>query len=249
MKLRFREAVVWKHSIMAISKVIEEANFKISRDGLRLRAMDPSGVVLVDFHIPSDAFSEFEAPDEEVIIGLNTSELAKVLKRAKKGDELVLETRHRDRLDIYLEGRGSRRFSLPSIELSYQEIPEIDIEETFKCKILPRVFKDVIRELEPISDSVELYSPINSDTLYVRARGDIAEAEVVLSASSGMLAEYESRDEARSKYTLKYLRDILTAAYVAELLSLGFGVETPLRMGFDISGGGLMLFYVAPRTD
>jgi len=248
LKLKFREAVIWKYSITAISRIVGEASFKISEDGLRLRAMDPSGVALVDFYVPRDAFYELEVPGE-IVIGVNMEDFAKILRRARKGDELVLEVLGESKLGVYLEGRGSRRFILPSIELSYQEVPEISFEESFRCKILPKMFKDIVRELEPVSDAIELYAPEGKGTLYIKAQGEIAEAEVVLSASTGALIEYESTGEARSKYTVDYLIEIAIASQAAETLSLGLGVETPLRMAYELPHGGMLQFYVAPRTD
>lgn len=249
MKLSFREATIWKYAISAISKIIEEASFRITEEGLRLKAMDPSAVVLVDFYIPREAFSVFEV-EREITIGANMEELAKILRRARKGDELVLEPIPGGHLKIVFEGKGSRSFRIPGIELSVQEIPEISFEETFKCKIMPKMFKDVIRELEPVSDSVEFYSPVDSGILYLRAQGEIAEAEIELSAASGALIEYESSGEARSKYTVEYLVDISAAAQAAaEVLSIGLGVETPLRLTYELPYGGKLEFYVAPRTD
>jgi proliferating cell nuclear antigen len=249
LKLSFREATIWKYAISAISKIIEEASFRITEEGFRLKAMDPSAVVLVDFYIPREAFSVFEV-EREITIGANMEELAKILRRARKGDELVLEPIPGGHLKIVFEGKGSRSFRIPGIELSVQEIPEISFEETFKCKIMPKMFKDVIRELEPVSDSVEFYSPVNSGILYLRAQGEIAEAEIELSAASGALIEYESSGEARSKYTVEYLVDISAAAQAAaEVLSIGLGVETPLRLTYELPYGGKLEFYVAPRTD
>jgi proliferating cell nuclear antigen len=249
LKLSFREATIWKYAISAISKIIEEASFRITEEGFRLKAMDPSAVVLVDFYIPREAFSVFEV-EREITIGANMEELAKILRRARKGDELVLEPIPGGHLKIVFEGKGSRSFRIPGIELSVQEIPEISFEETFKCKIMPKMFKDVIRELEPVSDSVEFYSPVNSGILYLRAQGEIAEAEIELSAASGALIEYESSGEARSKYTVEYLVDISAAAQAAaEVLSIGLGLETPLRLTYELPYGGKLEFYVAPRTD
>lgn len=248
MRFKFRDATIWKYSMIAISKIIEEASFKVTRDGVKLRAMDPSGVALVDFYIPSDAFYEYEISGD-ILIGVNMEEFARILRRAKRGDELLLEVLQDGRLGIHLEGKGSRRFILPSIDLSYQEVPEISFDETFRCKTLPKLFKDVVQELEPISDSAELYAPDGSDTLYLQARGEIAEAEVALSASSGALIEYESLGEARSKYTVGYLVDIVTASQVSEVMRIGFGVETPLHIIYELPQGGTLQFYVAPRTD
>ncbi|MEM0218323.1 MAG: DNA polymerase sliding clamp [Desulfurococcaceae archaeon] len=248
LKLRFRDAVVWKYSIVAISKIIEEANFKATSDGIKLRAMDPSAVVLVDFYIPSSAFYEYDISGD-VVIGLNMEELAKMLRRARKGDELVLEVLPGGRIGISLEGRGFRRFVLSSIELSYEEPPEISFEETFTGKILPKLFKDVIKELEPISDTIEFYAPPDEGKLILRAESEIAEAQIELSSASGALIEYTSTSEAKSKYTLDYFVDIVAASQVAETLSLGFGVETPIRLTYELPLGGKLEFYVAPRTD
>ena len=246
-RVRFRDATTWKYAILAISKIIEEASFKISEEGIKLRAMDPSGVALVDFYIPSEAFSEYDVK-YETILTTSIGDLARILRRARRGDELVLEI-EADKLGIVFEGKGKRTFILPSLESTYQELPEISFEETFKCRMLPRVFKDTIRELEPISDAVELYAPGSSDVLYVKAQGEIAEAEITLSQSSGAIIEYESTGEARSKYTIGYLIDITIALPVSDVLDLGFGVETPLRMTYELPLGGKLQFYVAPRTD
>lgn len=248
MRLRFREAVVWKYSIVAISKIVEEASFKITSEGLRLRAMDPSAVVLVNFYIPSNAFYEYDIQGD-ITVGLNMEEFAKMLRRAKKGDELVLEVLPGGGVGVLLEGRGSRKFVLSSIELSYEEPPEISFEETFRGKLLPKLFKDVIKELEPISDTVEFYAFPGEGTLMLKAESEIAEAQIELTAASGALIEYDSTGEARSKYTIDYLVDIVVASQVAETLSLGFGMETPIRLTYELPLGGKLEFYVAPRTD
>ncbi|MEM4061517.1 MAG: DNA polymerase sliding clamp, partial [Desulfurococcaceae archaeon] len=122
-------------------------------------------------------------------------------------------------------------------------------EETFTGKILPKLFKDVIKELEPISDTIEFYAPPDEGKLILRAESEIAEAQIELSSASGALIEYTSTSEARSKYTLDYFVDIVAASQVAETLSLGFGVETPIRLTYELPLGGKLEFYVAPRTD
>jgi proliferating cell nuclear antigen len=83
----------------------------------------------------------------------------------------------------------------------------------------------------------------------LKAQGEIAEAEIELSAASGALIEYESKGEAKSRYTVDYLVDVLAAAQAAEVLSIGFGIETPLRLTYELPYGGKLEFYVAPRAD
>ncbi|MEM1643200.1 MAG: hypothetical protein QXS70_02230 [Desulfurococcaceae archaeon] len=56
----FSDARVWKYAIASISNIIEEASFIINSEGLKLRSLDPSKVVLVDYTIPHTGFEEFE---------------------------------------------------------------------------------------------------------------------------------------------------------------------------------------------
>ncbi|MEM3926747.1 MAG: DNA polymerase sliding clamp [Desulfurococcaceae archaeon] len=247
MRIRFRDAIVWRYAFVAISKIIEEATLNFSPNGLKLRAMDPSAVALIDLAIPVESFTEFDIPGE-VNIGLNMEEFAKVLKRARKGDELVLEIGER-KISVIFEGKGIRRFTIPSIETTLQEIPEISFEVAFRGKILPKVFKDVVRELEPISDVIEFHVPGDGDKLIIRASSEIGNAELELSTSSGSLLECEILGEASSKYTLDYLIDISTASQVSEFLLMEFGNETPIRLVYELPNGGKLEFYVAPRTD
>ncbi|MEL9909230.1 MAG: DNA polymerase sliding clamp [Desulfurococcus sp.] len=249
MRLKFRDAVAWRYAITSISKIIDEASFRISgEDGLLLKAMDPSTVVLVEFAIPKEAFSEYSV-EGELVVGVRMDELAKVLKRARRGDELVLEVLEDGRLSIVFEGRGIRRFTLPSIELTYEEIPEVSFEVGFKGKLLPKLFRDIVREVEPISDSIEFSTSKDSDKLTVSSRSEIAEAEIELSASDGALIEYQVLSDARAKYTIDYLVDISVASQAAELMEIEFGNGTPLKLTYEIPGGGRLVFYVAPRED
>jgi len=44
--------------ITEVSNLIDEAAFKITEEGISMRAMDPSRVVLVDLNLPAEIFSK-----------------------------------------------------------------------------------------------------------------------------------------------------------------------------------------------
>lgn len=248
-RLRFRDATVWKYSIVAISKIIEEAAFVINEDGLRLKAIDPSSTILVDFYIPSSAFSEYALEGAEHVISVNMEDLARILKRAGKNDELVLSVTEISKLGVILEGRGSRKFVLPALESRAEEMPEIEFEIAFSGAMLSSMFKQIVKEMKPISDVIEFEANSEDQKLYVRATGEIANAEHEIDLASGVLIEYELKNSARSKYSSEYLADIATAAPAAENVRIGFGDETPILIDFVLPYGGSLKFYVAPRGD
>jgi proliferating cell nuclear antigen len=85
--LKVSDAKLLRDMATAISILVDEATFKIDSDGLKLRAMDPSRVAMIDFEWPKSIFQEYVCT-EPTKICLNISELLKLLKRAGK-DETI----------------------------------------------------------------------------------------------------------------------------------------------------------------
>src|SRR3989304_2391782 len=55
-KLKVSDAKLLRDMVTAISILVDEATFKIDPDGLKLRAMDPSRVAMIDFEWPKTVF-------------------------------------------------------------------------------------------------------------------------------------------------------------------------------------------------
>ncbi|MDH7477362.1 MAG: DNA polymerase sliding clamp, partial [Candidatus Bathyarchaeota archaeon] len=86
-KIKMADAKLLRDMVTAISILVDEATFKVDSDGLKLRAMDPSRVAMVDFEWPKTIFDEYTAT-EPTKMCINISELLKLLKRAGK-DEVI----------------------------------------------------------------------------------------------------------------------------------------------------------------
>src|SRR3972149_9537634 len=76
-------------SISTIAELIDEGIFKISKEGISLIAADRAMVAVVDFHLSSSAFEQYDF-DKEQAIGLNISNLLAVLRRVAGSDKLTL---------------------------------------------------------------------------------------------------------------------------------------------------------------
>jgi proliferating cell nuclear antigen len=75
-KLKVSDAKLLRDMATAISILVDEATFKIDAEGLKLRAMDPSRVAMIDFEWPKSLFQEYVST-EPTKICLNISELLK----------------------------------------------------------------------------------------------------------------------------------------------------------------------------
>ena len=133
-KLKVSDAKQLRDMATAISILVDEATFKIDLEGLKLRAMDPSRVAMIDFEWPKSIFQEYVCT-EPTKICLNISELLKLLKRAGKDEavELALDDKT-GRLLVSVSGKYSRNFTMPTLEASEEEVPTPKISFNVKAK-------------------------------------------------------------------------------------------------------------------
>src|SRR3989344_1451324 len=81
--------------IDAVSQIIDEGLFRITKDGMRLVAADRAMVAVIDLNIKASAFDSYTC-DSDVSAGLNLQNLLTILKRAGNEDRLVLGLNSKD---------------------------------------------------------------------------------------------------------------------------------------------------------
>lgn len=246
MKLVFFDARVWRYLMSAISKVIDEGVFTVSRDeGLRFRAMDPSHVILLDMRFPPDSFEVFDI-DGERSIGVNFEDLAKVLRRARKEDRLELEA-DETTFTITLSGRGTRKFSLPILDISGENIPEPQLEYKAHVKVMSDIYRDTIKDVELVGDVLRLRA--TPDEFRVLSSSEFGDAEIIFSMESGSLLELEAEDTQEASYTLEYFSDLSGASRVADTVTIKFSSDMPVQVDHELPQGAYFGFLVAPRVE
>lgn len=247
MKFRFGSAKTWRYVISSISKVIDEGVFVFSEDGVKFKAIDPSKIMLIDLFVPKESFTEYEVAKEEAI-NVNMEDLAKILKRVTRNDELAIEAKEGG-IAVSLIGRGVRTFLLPSLEASYEEVPELNLTFTVRAKMSPNTFREIVKELKPIGDTIEFSTKGSEKRMIVRSFSDIVEAKVILSVEDGSLMELEADEDATSAYGIDYLSEITPVTQVAEEFKFEYGSEIPCKLSFALPYGGRIVFYIAPRIE
>lgn len=248
MRLRFKDASLWQRVVASVEKIIEEGVLIVATNGLSLRALDASHVSMVDMFFPSSAFEDYEVSAKEEV-GVSFKLLAQVLKRARKEDELILETKD-NKIIIEFAGRGRRIFTIPSIYLNAPSLGEPRIAFTTSAKMLGSTFEEVISILESLSDTIELRSVAGERRLIVSGRGDrVRSVEIALSVEDQTLLEMEAESDDRASYSTEYFSYVLPAASVAEMVTIRFTEDAPVRIDLEYAGGGRLTVYVSPKSD
>ncbi len=248
MRIRVEDSKVWKDSIGAISNLIDEVNFEFEEDGIEMKAMDPSHVALADFRLSADAFAEYEL-DKSLKLGVDLAEMDKIMSRAKKNDEFVMEfDESENRLRLEFRGGSTRRFSLPVLEIEDEELPEPELEFTASVEISAGAISEGLKDAALVGDNVRF--EISEDRFLMKIESDTGSAEMELSAGDNDLKEIDVEEPSEAMYNIGYLEDMFKGASSNDIVQVNHGLDLPIQIIFDIAeGDGHLKFLLAPRVE
>ncbi|MEM1537199.1 MAG: proliferating cell nuclear antigen (pcna) [Candidatus Nezhaarchaeales archaeon] len=243
-KIITQDPKTWRNIIEALSTLIDEAVFTFTAEGVKLRAMDPSRIAMVDLTLAKSYFEDYVC-DAETHVGVNLNELGKIMKRAA-GDKLEVEAVE-GRLRVTFKGKVRRSFSIPLLDLGYEELPTPNISFNVEAKMLADAVKEALKDAELVSDYVKVEASINTLSFY--ASSDRGEASASFVKEEGALLDLNVKEPSKALYSLSYLSDMMKAAAASEIVTLRFSTDMPLSLAFEIPQGGKITYYLAPRLE
>ena len=244
-KVAYSDASVFKSLIEMLSKMLDEIVLTFREDGIRIRAMDPANIALVDVYYPKEAFTEYEL-EEESECGVNLAVVSRLLKRVKRGERLEIKVED-ESVELSVTGIVKRSYVVKNFEVVKPEIPEAILTFKSKVTLLADPLKQALKDLEIIGDQVVLelnskekmllvYSP--SETRYV----------MKITSSSGAVIDIISEEDSKSTYSVDYMLNVISLTNVADTVTLEFSSEMPLRLQFTLIGEGRVEYLLAPSA-
>ncbi len=243
---KLSDTKLFVNAVSTIGELIDEGVFNLNKDGISFIAADRAMVSVVDFKMSSTAFDEYNL-DSEQRIGLNITNLLSVLKRVGADDKMTLNLQD-SKLEIKLEGKSKRRFVVPLLDISQEEIPPIQqLEFQALAEVKPHILESGIEDADIISDAVSLEA--TNDKFIMRAEGDVSKAELELERGSESLLNLETNSPVKSRYPIDYLKKMVKAAKIADSATVRLGQDYPMKLEFKAGDKASMSFILAPRVE
>ncbi|OYT68119.1 MAG: proliferating cell nuclear antigen (pcna) [Candidatus Wolframiiraptor sp. EX4484-121] len=249
-RMRLPSADYFSDLMKAIQAVVDEGTFKISQDGMRLIAMDPAHISLVDFELSSSAAEEY-ACEGELQMTISISELMKFLKRAKKGESLTLSyDEDAKKLELTLvDATGSREkiFTLNTLETVEARSVTPRLSFDAKARVSVDVVRDAVRDSGVVSDYVKI--TINPDAVIFLAKGELGTVQTKLSKMGAAVYEIEADKEVWAHFSINYLDKIVKpASSLSDEVVMQLSTNKPIKLSFPIPSGRLE-YLIAPRIE
>lgn len=130
-KTKTGEAYVIKVLAELLSQNLKDGCFEVDDSGISLRQMDKNRRTLVDLDLLSDNFNMYHLKSEitKISMGLNLSQLHKLLKTIKKKDQMILkiDSNEKNNLSIITIPKEVSRKTTSSICIQNRQSIDIDL--------------------------------------------------------------------------------------------------------------------------
>ncbi|NLM30547.1 MAG: DNA polymerase sliding clamp [Methanomicrobiales archaeon] len=239
------DADIFRESIDAIAALVTECRLHTAEDHIRTRAVDTANVAMISLDLQSTAFNSFSATAGEA--GLDITKMKNIIGMMGKGDALALNLIDEDRkLELNF---GGYRYSITLLDVNTirkdPNPPAIDLPG--KAVLRGDALNNAIKAASVISDKIALGIDPEAMTFYMEAEGDTDHIKLALGEDELIAL---NPVQARSLFSLDYLKDMGRVMARAEEVEVHLGIDHPVRFTFDIAdGNGHVEYLLAPRIE
>ncbi|WP_224332951.1 DNA polymerase sliding clamp [Haloprofundus halobius] len=230
-------------TLAPVGTLVDECRIHLDEDGLRISAMDPATVGVVELDLDASAFESYEA--DGGVVGVDVDRLNDVVGMADAGQLVHLE------LD---EGTRQLRIRIGGLEYTLalvdpdaiRQEPDLDTLDLPATAVVEgRQFGRAITAAEMVSNHVAIGIDESGENLYVDAEGDVDTVRYELTSED--LVDLEVAP-AHSLFSLDYLADMNRVVPSDAAVTLELGEEFPMRLSYEFAdGSGAVLYFLAPR--
>jgi len=225
--IELKNVELWRKTLGAISCFIPEGNFRFNENGISLRAMDPSQIVLVDMHMGVKIFDKFDI--EPTFVGMDVEELSKIMNRSMPQDKLLMDLNDSE-LTVKLDGELHRQFKLPLIDVADDEVELPKAEYDAKIEITARILKEALKDANLFGSSVVF--KIKKGQFFIEAKGQ--QGVMSTAAKKTKAISVKANGEVVSKYSLNYLSNIVKEADSDKKITLEIKTDSPMKVSYKI---------------
>lgn len=235
----------FREAIDAVAALVTECRLHIDENGVRTRAVDTANVAMVSLELDTDAFETYEATPAE--IGLDIAKMKNIIGMMGKDDILSLnlaEGGHKLELAF-----GSYQYSVTLLDVNTirKDPNPPTIELPGRVDLAGSALFSAIKAADVISDKIALGIDPKADIFYMSAEGDTD--HIKLELTRGQVIALDAV-EARSLFSLDYLKDMGKVMGRAEKITIALGVDHPVKFLFDLADGkGRVEYLLAPRIE
>jgi len=243
--LRLDNPSILKQTMAVLSDFITEATFSVDKSGIKLIAMDPANICMVNLLILPSTFSEYSVEQKKEVT-LNLSYLQQALNRARSSDAVTLSL-EQNKLKLTILGKSTKRFFIPLLEKEGKERSAPDLEFSSKIEMDADEFRDYVDDASIVGDAITF--EVGEDKLNITAGETGSRVHIDVKKDSDAVVKFERKKGAKSIFAADYLKKIANSAKLTDTVVLNLSNDYPIKLDFKALNKLQMQFILAPRIE
>ena len=245
-RLVYGNASKFKYIAQTLAKISDEGVLSVGMDSLKVWIMSPDKTSMGILDSPSLSFDEFSV-EEETRLLIRMDELNKIVKRATRNDEIVMEYKPEEQVvEVVLRDRKSgvdRAFIIPVIPPSPPEMKDISMEATATFTLMADDFKAVIQDVKTVSDVMVFEA--DEDKVVVSASGEGRDYRWVMREGAPLI-DLQVEEPTKSSYSSQAMEVSTKPVGAADNVRVSYATDYPMKIEFTFPNGEKLYLYVAP---
>ena len=233
----------------ALKDILLETNITFEKDGIKIINMDKSHTILVHLHLQNDNFEFYECKKDKIIIGVNMFHLFKLINTIDSDDTLSVYIESEDYNDgivehlvLKFENKQKEQCKIQKLKLiepDHEELKIPDVKFSSIINLPSNDFQKIIRDLNCISDKLEIKSVGNE--LIFKCSGQFASAEIrriESDGSMGFILKQDSSKIIQGEFSLKNLGYFIKCTNLCQQIEIYLENDLPLVVKYNVASLG-----------
>ncbi|HJJ95737.1 MAG TPA: DNA polymerase sliding clamp [Methanocorpusculum sp.] len=241
------KADIFRETIDAVSALVNECRLHIDANGFRTITVDTSNVAMVSLELNKDAFDTYNVSADPIEVGLDIEKIRSMMGMIGKAETISLDL---DDAGKKLKlSFGGYEYSITLLDTKAirkdPNAPNMPLPTTFE--IAGSMFNDAIKAAAMVSDKISLSVSAETNIFTMNAEGD---TDRIMRELSGDDVHYIEIANARSLFSLDYLKDMGRSISHANKVQIRLGNDHPVQFSFEYAEGkGKIGYLLAPRIE
>lgn len=245
----YPDANLFKKLFESMCVLVSEITWKVTKEGISMRQMDPSRVAMIDLTIEKENCTEFNVTTPGLVtFDAETIKKQVFAKPFQKSTSIGIKIDGViGRITFTLKDSATRERTFVTLEADEQDInvPAPKISYTAKCKVVSKQIANDIKELEKMSDHMTITA--TAETLKLQVNGDSGNGENKYQRGDETLLDIEVKKESTAKFSFSYLKDLIQPA-LCDIAVIEFATDMPIKIT-NLTKFGELKFWIAPRLE
>lgn len=236
-----------------LKEVLTDLNLVITKDKIKILALNNTEVSLVHVKLDADAFESFycnRTKGDPLVLGIHTENLYKIIKTIKHDETISFYVTEKDPYSLNIRKENKIRNSINIFKVELHKITMVDydlpnIDFDTEITMSSTEFQKLCKDYHGLGAKTMEIKTVGQQ-LFFSSIGDFSQFEAILGSSNNTLFTVDDNNSViQGEFDIKYLLLFSKASNLSNTVELYLKNDYPLVMNYRIGTLGNLKFIVS----